>query len=116
MYIIPLVTAGPPSVSVLLSKSAVHGGCGTRALPGLKDFAAGLVLRWRADWPYCGHALGAPAAPAGATAAARPSGTASAPIPARMPSRDVNRMCSPSACPSDDKPAGTHSAAPPGDS
>src|SRR5215831_13841062 len=104
MYIIPLATAGPPSVSVLLPKSAVNRVCRPPTLPGVKVFSAGLVLRWRGDWPYCGHSLGAPAALAGATAAARPNGAVRAAIPARMASRDVSRMRSPTPCPSD-KPA-----------
>src|SRR5690348_17589930 len=88
----------------------------------VKVFSAGLVLRWRGEWPNCGHSLGVlaagrtlaargvpaarwvlavdcalAAAPAGAATAARPNGAASAAIPARVINLDVARMITPPA-------------------
>src|SRR5215469_5789219 len=65
----PLATAGPPSVPVLLPKSAVNMVRSRLTLLLVKVFSAGLVLRWRGEWPNCGHSLGVLAA--GRTLAAR---------------------------------------------
>src|SRR5262249_12463451 len=80
-YKTPLATAGPPSVPVLLPKSAVNMVRSCLTLLLVKVFSAGLVLRWRGEWPNCGHSLGVlaagralAAAPAGAVVAARLNG------------------------------------------